>query len=243
MASWTTSLFGGKSQVKGGQGGVTGGDSSKEITTEDAKDDLYSSGNLGAAAKTVTYEGAPINYNIGRTIGGAPGTIKLDKVLQQPHYLETDIKSGRDAWSRAFYNTGAAYGSCLILGSMYGGLVGLRNAPSKRFKIRLNSVLNEASNRGARISNSAGVVALMYSLTKAGIEYTTVTDRMGLGDWADSVLAAGITGMVYKFPRGPQHMALFATAGAAVMGSSVILSKQLAQRGIRVSLASMLARH
>lgn len=239
MSSW---LFGGKTKVAGGEGGVTGGDSAKQLITEGGKDDLYSSGELGAAAKTVTYEGAPINYNIGRSLGGG-GNIKLNKIMEQPHYLETDIKSGRDAWSRTFYNTGAAYGSCLILGSVYGGMVGLRNAPSKRWKIRLNSVLNEASNRGARISNSAGVVALMYSLTKAGLEYSTVTDRLGLGDWADSVTAAGITGMVYKFPRGPQHMALFATAGAAIMGSSVVLSKQLAQRGIRVSLASMLARH
>lgn len=218
--------------------GNSSGDAAKLLNTETAREDIYSGAE--AQGRTVTYEGAPINYNLGTTMGGG---IDINKVMRQPTYLETDIKSGRDAWSRMFYNTGAAYGSCLIFGSVYGGLVGLRNAPSRRWKIRLNSVLNEASNRGARLSNSVGVLALMYSLAKTGVEYSTVSDRMGFGDWSDSVLAAGITGMVYKCPRGPQHMALFATGGAALMGSAVVLSKQLAQRGMRMSVSSMFARH
>lgn len=239
MSSWFGSSSSSGSSSGGAIRGSNGGDAATAIKTEAAAEDVYSGAE--AQGRSVTYAGAPSNYNIRRTVGG--GNIDLQKVLKQPTYLETDVAVGRDAWSRTFYNTGAAYGSCLILGSVYGGIMGLRNSPSRRWKIRLNSVLNEASNRGARISNSAGVVALMYTMLKTGVEYTTVTDRLGLGDWADSVVAAGATGMIYKFPRGPQHMALFATAGAAVMGSSVVLSKQLAQRGMRLSLSSLFARH
>lgn len=234
MSSW----FGGSSTVSGSGSSNAGGDAAKSLNTEIAREDVYSGAE--AQGRTVTYDGAPVNYNLRSTMGRG---VDLSKVMKQPTYLETDMNSGRDAYSRMFYHTGAAYGTTLIFGSLYGGLVGLRNSPSRRWKIRLNSVLNEASNRGARISNSVGVLALMYSLAKSGIEYTTVNDQLALGDWADSVLAAGITGMIYKFPRGPQHMALFATGGAALMGSAVVLSKQLAQRGMRMSTSSLFARH
>ena len=126
----------------------------------------------------------------------------------------------------------------LILGSVGGAVAGLRDSPSRLTKIRMNSMLNGASFWGSRLGNQAGVVALIYTFSKMVVEYSTITDRLGLGDAADSVVAGLSTGVIYKCMRGPRQMALFATAGAASMGALTVLSKQVGQRlGPRVSVA------
>ena len=104
-------------------------------------------------------------------------------------------------------------------------------------KIRMNAMLNGASFWGSKVGNQAGVVALIYTFSKMAVEKSTISDRLGLGDSADSVMAGLSTGIIYKCMRGPRQMALFATAGAAAMGALTVLSKQVAQRMGRFSPA------
>ena len=121
--------------------------------------------------------------------------------------------------------------TCRLLLGMGGGAVdGLRNSPSRLAKIRLNSMLNGASKWGTKIGNQAGVVALLYTFSKIAVEKSTISDRLGLGDSADSVMAGLAAGIIYKSTRGPRHMALFATGGAAAMGALTVLSKQVSHR-------------
>jgi len=63
----------------------------------------------------------------------------------------------RGAFERATYATGCCYMGGIALGGLRGFFVGLRNAPNRRLRIRINSVLN-ACGRGARLGNSLGVL-------------------------------------------------------------------------------------
>ena len=43
---------------------------------------------------------------------------------------------------------------------------GLRNSPSNKMKIRLNSFLNAAGKRGSRAGNAFAVIAMLFSLAE-----------------------------------------------------------------------------
>ena len=62
-----------------------------------------------------------------------------------------------------FANTGLSY----LLGIFGGGICGLneglKNTPSYKFKVKVNSVLNNCSRHGSRIGNVAGVLSICYS--------------------------------------------------------------------------------
>jgi len=75
-------------------------------------------------------------------------------MLGQEQFLQSNK---RGVMERATYATGCCYMAGIGLGGMRGFFVGLRNAPNKRFRIRVNSVLN-ACGRGARLGNSLGVI-------------------------------------------------------------------------------------
>lgn len=80
-----------------------------------------------------------------------------------PDYLDYDTVKGRGFVVTMFANTGVSY----LLGTMAGGLYGLneglRNTPSNRFKVKVNSVLNHCSRHGSRIGNMAGCLSVFYS--------------------------------------------------------------------------------
>ena len=63
----------------------------------------------------------------------------------------------------------------LGLGGTYGVAEGLKNAPKKKFKIRLNSVLNACGRRGSRVGNAVGVLGVYFVWIKCVFSLTYVT--------------------------------------------------------------------
>ena len=149
---------------------------------------------------------------------------------QNIEYL--DGYKGRDLYQRLSYNTGVSYLSGICLGGLYGAVEGVQNAPSTKFKIRLNSFLNSAGKRGSRAGNMLATLAMMYSMTEAGIERLDL-DHYVSRDVADIGIptAAGFaTGVVYKMTRGPKVMGLYGLLGAGIMFSLYGGNKFMKQR-------------
>jgi import inner membrane translocase subunit TIM23 len=107
--------------------------------------------------------GAPLpNFNTNiqlSTIAPAYGI----QSQQQPDYLDYDQK-GRGVVSTMFTNSGISYLGGVIVGGMYGLQEGLRNTPSSRWKVKLNSVLNHCGRYGSQVGNMMGATAILYSL-------------------------------------------------------------------------------
>ena len=89
---------------------------------------------------------------------------------EEPDYLDYDIK-GRGTVERMFLYSGSSYLTGILTGGVWGGRVGWKTAPSPRFWLRLNSVMNGAGKLGSKWGNNTGVFALMYS----PVSYTHLT--------------------------------------------------------------------
>mmetsp|Transcript_12806 Transcript_12806/g.16825 ORF Transcript_12806/g.16825 Transcript_12806/m.16825 type:complete len:189 (+) Transcript_12806:95-661(+) len=139
--------------------------------------------------------------------GGAP----------EPDYLDYDIK-GRGLIEKMFCNVGIAYLSGTLLGGGYGLWEGARLAAGKRFRLKVNSMLNHSGKRGSRIGNALGVLALMYTVTEHLYDMTEVHVTTGQ-DWIPPIMAGATTGLVYKATAGPRAMALAGVLGAGVVGT------------------------
>ena len=81
-----------------------------------------------------------------------------------PDYLEYEGAGGRSIFTTMCSNAGLSYGMGIIGGGFYGLNEGLKNTPSNRFRVKLNSVLNHCSRHGGRVGNMAGVLSVYYSL-------------------------------------------------------------------------------
>ena len=87
-------------------------------------------------------------YNLGAITGSNINPALLAPVfgvpnqVNGPEYLEYNI-AGRSWTERTFYNTGTMYLIGIIAGGSFGFVEGFRTAPSTKFNIRLNSVLNK----------------------------------------------------------------------------------------------------
>ena len=144
-----------------------------------------------------------------------------------PDYLDYDSK-GRGLTERMFYNSGITYIGGLGLGGIFGALEGLRNAPKKRFKIRLNSVLNACGKRGSRVGNAVGVLAIMYTGMEGLADYLEA-DKLA-GGIVNPIIAGAGAGALYKCTKGPGQMALFSVVGAAGMAGFSFGMKNFAQQ-------------
>ncbi|KJR83263.1 mitochondrial import inner membrane translocase subunit tim23 [Sporothrix schenckii 1099-18] len=99
------------------------------------------------------------------------------------------------------YGTGITYLTALSLGGAWGLQEGLRRSAGQPPKLRLNSVLNAVTRRGPFLGNSAGVVAICYNCINSYIGYLR-----GRHDAFNSVLAGGLSGMLFKSTRGVRPM-------------------------------------
>ena len=117
----------------------------------------------GGDADSHIETGAPLpNFNTNiqlATIAPAYGI----QSQQQPDYLDYDQK-GRGIVSTMFTNSGISYLGGVIVGGVYGLQEGLRNTPSSRWKVKLNSVLNHCGRYGSQVGNMMGATAILYSL-------------------------------------------------------------------------------
>ena len=137
-----------------------------------------------------------------------------------PQYLEGFNKDGRDFFQRMIYNMGHAYLGGIALGGTYGAIEGLRNSPSNKFKIRLNSFLNAAGKRGSRAGNAFAVIAMFFSASESLFENFEIEKYTGRGtsDVAYPVLAGAFTGFLYKATsRRPRIMALYTIMGGGTL--------------------------
>jgi len=135
--------------------------------------------------------------------------------VQGPEYLEYNI-SGRSWAQRMFYNTGTLYILGIVAGGSFGFVEGFRSAPSTKFNIRLNSILNKCGRRGSRLGNALGSVAFLYSLVEGAGEQMRLERYSGGMEWVNPVFSAAFAGMVYKSTQGPKTIAVAGGLGASV---------------------------
>lgn len=162
--------------------------------------------------------GAPMpDFNVGSidltTVSPAYG------VPQKPDYLDYDQK-GRGVVVTMFANTGMSY----LLGTSAGGVVGLReglkHTPSSRFRVKLNSVLNHCGRHGSNWGNTAGVVAIIYSLFEGAADQLELDHYTGPLQPASPAFAAFMTGSTFYSAAGPRVAALAGTVGLGAVGAT-----------------------
>ena len=113
------------------------------------------------------------------------------------------------------YGTGVTYLAALATGGAWGMIEGLNRVPaSAPPKLRINGMLNSVTRRGPFLGNSAGVVAMCYN----GINSTLGYYR-GRHDAANSVVAGGLSGMVFKSTRGVKPMLISGSVVASLAGA------------------------
>lgn len=99
------------------------------------------------------------------------------------------------------------------MGGAWGLFEGLKRSPaSAPPKLRLNSVLNAITRRGPFLGNSAGVIAMVYNGVNSTMGY-----YRGRHDSANSVVAGGVSGMLFKSTRGVRPMMI---SGGLVAGAA-----------------------
>lgn len=99
------------------------------------------------------------------------------------------------------YGTGITYLTALSMGGAWGLQEGLRKSAGQPPKLRLNSVLNSITRRGPFLGNSAGVVAITYNCLNSLIGYLR-----GKHDAANTIVAGGLSGMIFRSTRGGRQM-------------------------------------
>lgn len=112
------------------------------------------------------------------------------------------------------YGTGVTYLSALTLGGAWGLQEGLRRSATQPPKLRLNSCLNAITRRGPILGNSAGVIAMVYNGFNSTIGYFR-----GKHDSANSIIAGGLSGMLFKSTRGLRPMMISGSIVASVAGA------------------------
>lgn len=119
------------------------------------------------------------------------------------------------------YGAGTTYLAALTLGGAWGLAEGLnKTAPNAPFKIRLNGALNSVTRRGPFLGNSAGVVAMVYNGLNSAIGY-----GRGKHDAANSVIAGGLSGMLFKSTRGVKPMMISGGIVASIAGAWTVRTR------------------
>jgi import inner membrane translocase subunit TIM23 len=132
----------------------------------------------------------------------------------------SDLPGGRSAlpsrgWSDDLcYGTGMTYLTALTLGGTWGLIEGLNRTAAAPPKLRLNGVLNSITRRGPFLGNSAGVVAMVYN----GVN-STIGHYRGKHDSVNSIVAGGLSGMLFKSTRGLRPMMISGGIVAGVAGA------------------------
>lgn len=132
----------------------------------------------------------------------------------------SDLPGGQSVLpSRGFtddlcYGAGVTYLSGLTIGGALGLQEGLNKSSGQPPKLRLNSVLNSITRRGPYLGNSAGVVAIIYNCLNS-----LIGSLRGKHDAANSILAGGLSGMLFKSTRGIRPMMVSGGIVASIAGA------------------------
>jgi len=136
----------------------------------------------------------------------------------QPDYLDFDQK-GRGTVVTMFANSGTCYLMGIVSGGLYGLQKGITSTQSSKFKVKVNSVLNNAGRYGSRAGNSLGVVAVLYSLYE-GLADNLEIDRYTGIESSSPPFAATMTGLSYYAPAGLRVAALGGALGFGAVGAT-----------------------
>lgn len=113
------------------------------------------------------------------------------------------------------YGTGTTYLAALGTGAAWGLIEGINKIPpSAPAKLRLNGVLNSITRRGPFLGNSAGVIAMCYNGFNSTLGY-----YRGKHDTANSIVAGGLSGMLFKSTRGVRPMLISGGVVASIAGA------------------------
>ena len=150
----------------------------------------------------------------------------LQVQTSEPDYLDYDIK-GRGVFERVFSNSGTAYLTGVLSGSVYGTRAGLQSVPNSLFKVKVNAVLNHASKHGSRFGNTLGTLALLYSLSEGAIEQASLDSAAppSVRELVNPALAALVAGGIYKSTSGPRVAALAGTIGLGVVCATYVTTR------------------
>ncbi len=260
--SW---LFGSSSAGDDDAAAAAAAAASSSYASTAAADDPYAHVGLTDTAKVThaeqgvadTVGGVVLSPGVGALAGAGAGTaagvaggfnpygnlgeIDIDAIKPMfgksggPQYLEGFNKDGRDMFQRMVYNMGHSYLAGIALGGAYGAVEGLRNAPSNKFKIRLNSFLNAAGRRGSRAGNAFAVLAMFFSLSESLLENFEVEKYTGrnTSDVVYPLTAGALTGFLYKASSGrPRMMALYSIIGGGAIASVAGASRMMGESNI-----------
>ena len=142
---------------------------------------------------------------------------------EEPDYLE--YEKNRGVVSTMFANTGLAYMVGIGGGGLYGLREGLVHTPSHRFKVKLNSVLNQCSRHGSRVGNMLGVLSIFYTLYEGAADHfqvDTYIPLQSLQPVCNPALSAMLTGVTYKAQAGPRVAALAGTLGLGAVSATYL---------------------
>lgn len=136
----------------------------------------------------------------------------------QPDYLDFDQK-GRGTVVTMFANSGMCYLMGIGGGGLYGLQKGISSTQSSKFKVQVNSVLNNAGRYGSRAGNTMGVFAVLYSLYE-GLGDNLEVDRYTGIESSAPPLAAMMTGISYFAPSGMRVAALGGALGFGAVSAT-----------------------
>ena len=112
-------------------------------------------GTVRPSRGTVRPSRAPHGYGNTGGFGGNAFFDDADDFDSSVDYLDYDIK-GRPTHERMFGYSGSMFLTGLVAGGVYGAQNGLRSSPSKKFWIKLNSLMNGAGRYGSKCGNNMG---------------------------------------------------------------------------------------
>jgi len=95
-----------------------------------------------------------------------PGGLPFSPVFA-PQSMLTDKR--KRSWTEKFsYEVGTGFGVGFVGGSVFGGLQGLvKPLPGGNFKLRINSILNNAGRLSTASANGFAVFAIVYSMSRS----------------------------------------------------------------------------
>ena len=142
---------------------------------------------------------------------------------EEPDYLEFNYR-GRPYYEKLFYNAGLAYMAGSFGGAVFGAFRGLQSAPSDKFRVRVNGLLNGAGKFGSRGGNGMGVLALYYTTAEQLVNMSGLEEYHDGGVVVNQALAGFISGCLYKGTKRPTTIAL-----AGVLGGGLITASSMAE--------------
>ena len=140
--------------------------------------------------------------------------------LSGADYLFEDAPQRKRSFSeRACLTVGLSYFAGMGIGGVWGFIEGIRHPAATSGRLKVTTVLNGVTKRGPAVSNSLGVVALMYS----SINYAIVSARpSGNDDIINQTVAGAAAGALYKCTAGPRAMAIASLTGATLLAAGTV---------------------